>query len=295
MSFLKLSHVSKGFGYNGSRTEVLADINLEIERGEFVALVGYSGSGKSTLISMIAGLLRPDSGTVELDGRLVTGPGPERGIVFQNYSLLPWLTAYENVYLAVDQVCAGWPEQKKREHTERHLAMVNLLPARNKRPSELSGGMKQRVAVARALAMDPEVLLLDEPLGALDALTRATLQDEIERIWEQDRKTVVLITNDVDEGILLADRIIPLSVGPGATLGPSIQVDIERPRDRKALNHDPRFKRVRNQVIEYLLGPGKTPRKPESVSAGHPKTSVVLKTVHSPRGNPLAAQTWDIS
>ena len=254
MAFLTMEDVSKGFGRPGRRTEVLHDINLEVARGEFVAIVGYSGAGKTTLISMLAGLLQPDSGGVSLDGRPVQGPGPERAVVFQNYSLLPWLTVYENVSLAVDSVFPQWPAARKRQHAERHIALVNLASARDKKPHQLSGGMRQRVSVARALAMDPEVLLLDEPLGALDALTRATLQEEIERIWEQDQKTVVLITNDVDEAILLADRIIPLSAGPRATLGTPVAVDIERPRDRKALNHDPRFCAIRSQVIGYLLG-----------------------------------------
>jgi nitrate/nitrite transport system ATP-binding protein len=180
--------------------------------------------------------------------------------VFQNYSLLPWLTVEENVRLAVDQVFPDWTAEQRRAHVDKYVAMVNLAPARRKRPSQLSGGMRQRVSVARALAMNPAVLLLDEPLSALDALTRATLQDEIERIWEEDQKTVLLITNDVDEGILLADRIIPLSAGPGATLGPPVRVDIPRPRDRKALNHDPRFKTIRSEVLHYLLGAGKKGR-----------------------------------
>ena len=256
MAFLELHNVCKGFGPRGNRTEVLRDINLEIAQGEFVAIVGYSGAGKTTLISMIAGLVRADTGTVKLKGLEVTEPGPDRGMVFQNYSLLPWLTVYENVMLAVEQVFPNWTAEKKRAHTERFIAMVNLAKARDKKPAELSGGMRQRVSVARALAMEPGILLLDEPLGALDALTRATLQDEIVQIWEQDKRTVVLITNDVDEGILLADRIIPLSAGPNATLGPSVQVDIERPRDRKALNHDDRFKQIRKEVIGYLLGEG---------------------------------------
>jgi nitrate/nitrite transport system ATP-binding protein len=253
---LELAGVSKSFGAGRSRTEVLANINLTVKQGEFVAIVGYSGAGKTTLINMIAGLETPDAGTVSASGARITGPGPDRGVVFQNYSLLPWLTAYENVLLAVDAVFPSWSPEKKKEQAERHLALVNLTPARDKRPSELSGGMRQRVSVARALAMDPKVLLLDEPLGALDALTRATLQDEIARIWRADAKTVLLITNDVDEALLLADRIVPLSHGPSATLGPSINVDLPRPRDRKALNHDERWKRARNAVIEYLLGPG---------------------------------------
>jgi nitrate/nitrite transport system ATP-binding protein len=256
LPFLEIDGVSKGFPAPGGRTEVLRQLSLGIEKGEFVAIVGYSGAGKTTLISLIAGLLAPDAGEVRLAGRAVRGPGPDRGVVFQHYSLLPWMSVYENVLLAVDQVFPDWSKQEKREHTERYIALVNLTRARHQRPRELSGGMRQRVAVARALAMDPAVLLLDEPLSALDALTRATLQSEIERIWAADKKTVVMITNDVDEGILLADRIIPLGAGPAATFGPAVTVDIERPRDRKALNHDPRFKKLRAEVIDYLLGPG---------------------------------------
>src|SRR5438874_5408945 len=210
MAFLELKNVNKNFGPHS----VLKDINLGIEKGEFVAIVGFSGAGKTTLINLIAGLLRPDSGTVTLNDLEITAPGPDRGIVFQNYSLLPWLSVYENVRLAVDEVFPNWSTSKKDHHVEKHIGMVNLTAARDKRPAELSGGMRQRVAVARALAMDPDVLLLDEPLGALDALTRGTLQAEIERIWMASRKTVVLITNDVDEAVLLADRIIPLGRGP---------------------------------------------------------------------------------
>ncbi len=253
MPFLELKNVSKGFGPSGARSDVLKDINLAIDQGEFVAIVGFSGAGKTTLINLIAGLLKADSGTVTLNDLEITGPGPDRGIVFQNYSLLPWLTVYENIYLAVDPLFPNWAAAKKRRHVQQHIAMVNLTPASDKRPGELSGGMRQRVSVARALAMDPQVLLLDEPLSALDALTRATLQDEISRIWQENRKTVVLITNDPDEGIYLADRILPLGSGPGATLGPSIRIDLPRPRDRKALNHDRRFKEIRRELIEFLL------------------------------------------
>ena len=253
MAFLNLSGVSKSFVSNGKRVEVLRDIDLELEKGEFVAIVGYSGAGKTTLISLIGGLLQPDSGTMTLNDLDIVAPGPDRGIVFQNYSLLPWLTVYENIYLAVDQVFPNWAPAKKQQHTEHHIELVNLTPAINKKPAQLSGGMRQRVSVARALAMDPQILLLDEPLSALDALTRATLQDEIGRIWERARKTVVLITNDVDEGILLADRIIPLSAGPAATLGPELIVDIPRPRDRTAINHDPRFRAIRREITAYLL------------------------------------------
>ena len=256
MSFIELRNVSKGFGTGPTRSEILHDINLTVEEGEFIAIVGYSGAGKTTLISMFAGLLQPDTGSVTLNGEAVKEPSPDRAIVFQNYSLLPWLTVYGNVALAVNQVFKDWPEDKRRAHIEKYISMVNLSHATNKRPSELSGGMRQRVSVARALAMDPKVLLLDEPLSALDALTRATLQDEISRIWDKDKKTVVLITNDVDEGILLADRIVPLSKGPNATLGPIVDVNIERPRDRKNINHDPQYKAIRREVLGFLLGEG---------------------------------------
>jgi nitrate/nitrite transport system ATP-binding protein len=268
MAFLELTNVSKGFGFGAKRAEVLRDINLSIGEGEFVAIVGYSGAGKTTLMSLIAGLSHADEGTVTLKGEEVQAPGPDRAIILLNYSLLPWLSVYDNVALAVDEVFPSWRSDQRRAHVEKHIAMVNLTPARDKKPRELSGGMRQRVSVARALAMDPKILLMDEPLSALDALTRAVLQDEIARIWSETRKTVVLITNDVDEGILLADRIIPLSAGPGATLGPSVKVDLERPRDRKAINHDPRFKDIRKEVISYLLGEG-----------GHKKSSVTRKLV----------------
>jgi nitrate/nitrite transport system ATP-binding protein len=260
MSFLELKSVAKSYGAGARRTCVLDDINLSIREGEFVAIVGYSGAGKTTLVSLMAGLIRPDEGEVTLRGEPVLEPSPDRALVFQNYSLLPWLTVQGNIALAVDEVFPEWDAARRREHIEKHIAKVNLSHARDRRPRELSGGMRQRVSVARALAMDPEILLLDEPLSALDALTRATLQDEIARIWAEDRKTVVLITNDVDEGLLLADRIIPLTLGPGATLGEPVEVNLPRPRDRKALNHDPEFKRLRALVTNQLLGFGASRR-----------------------------------
>lgn len=260
MAFLEMNGVGKGFGVGKNRAEVLAGIDLKIQEGEFVAIVGYSGSGKTTLVSMAAGLLKPDEGEVILRGERIESPGPDRAVVFQNYSLLPWLTVQGNIALAVDQVFSDWPAEKRRAHVEKHIAMVGLAHAKDRRPRELSGGMRQRVSVARALAMNPRILLLDEPLGALDALTRATLQDEIARIWASDRKTVVMITNDVDEGIYLADRIIPLSAGPKAKPGPAVEVDLPRPRDRKALNHDPRFQAIRREVLGFLLGEGARPK-----------------------------------
>ena len=250
---ITLEGVSKSYGMGRQRTNVLQNIQLEISEGEFVAIVGYSGSGKTTLISMLAGLIHPDKGTAKYQNKTITEPDPGRALVFQNYSLLPWLSVWENLALAVNQVFPQWSSSKREEHINHYLNMVRLTQAKRKRPSELSGGMRQRVALARALAMDPEVLLLDEPLGALDALTRGNLQEEIARIWSENKKTVVLITNDVDEGILLADRVIPLTRGPGATLGQSIHIDLPRPRNRKELNHDATFRELRKQIINSLM------------------------------------------
>jgi nitrate/nitrite transport system ATP-binding protein len=231
----------------------LTDINLEINEGEFVAIIGYSGAGKSTLINFLTGLVKSDTGSVTLEGKPIEGPGPDRGIIFQNYSLLPWLSVYGNIALAVDQIFPQWTSEKRLEHIEKHIAMVNLTPARDKKPRELSGGMRQRVSVARTLAISPRILLMDEPFGALDALTRATLQQETLQIWEGDKKTVVLITNDPDEAILMADRVIPLTAGPKATLGPSIPVTLPRPRRRAELNESYDFKQIRAEVVDYLL------------------------------------------
>lgn len=249
MTLLTLDHVSKSYDHS----HVLQDVDLSIKQGEFVAIVGFSGAGKSTLVSLLAGLQLPDSGRVLYKGKPVTGPSPERGIVFQNYSLLPWLTAFENVAVAVDQVFAKKSKQERERHIDRYLHLVGLTHARDRKPAQLSGGMRQRVALARALATEPEVLLLDEPLSALDALTRATLQDELERISRTAGKTILLVTNDVDEAILLADRIIPLSAGPAATLGPEVPVLIPPPRARKTLNQDPIFRKIRVAVVDYLI------------------------------------------
>ncbi|MDN3669141.1 ABC transporter ATP-binding protein [Echinicola jeungdonensis] len=261
MPILELKNVSKSFGSGPSRVDVLSDINLSVEDGEFVAIVGFSGSGKTTLINMVNGLEFPDKGEVLLHGKPITGPGPDRGVIFQNYSLLPWLTVYKNVKLAVDEVFPKMSKKEKDQHIRKYVEMVNLSHAIDKMPKELSGGMRQRVSVARALAMNPEVLLMDEPLSALDALTRGTLQEEIVKIWSQDQKTAILITNDVDEGILMADRIIPLKPGPKATLGPEFKIDFERPRDVTEINKDPQYKRLRNDILEYLIEVGSTRRQ----------------------------------
>ncbi len=253
MSFLELKNVNLGFGPASSRTEVLQNVNLSVEENEFVAIIGYTGSGKSTLMALLAGLLQPDSGHVLLRGKPGGEPGPDRGILFQNYSLLPWLTVYGNIELAVRQVFPKQTSSERKVWIQKYIDMVSLTNSEWKKPQELSGGMRQRLSLARTLAMQPEVLLLDEPLSALDALTRANLQDEIVRIWEQDRRTVVMITNDVDEAVLMADRIIALTPGPRATLGQSFEVKLERPRDRTTLNFNAAFKALRNEVTRYML------------------------------------------
>ena len=251
---LELSAASKGFGRPHERTTVLRDVNLTVEEGDFVSIIGYSGSGKSTLINLIAGLLKPDTGTARMDGSIIAGPGPERGIVFQNYSLLPWLTVSENVRLAVDQLFPAMSDRERKEYTAKYVDMVKLTPASAKYPKELSGGMRQRVSVARTLAANPRVLLLDEPLSALDALTRATLQDEIADIWHKHSTTVIWITNDPDEALLVADRVIPLLPGrEGATLGQEINVAIPRPRLRTEVLQTAEFKALKIQLVETLL------------------------------------------
>jgi len=262
MTILEISGLSKHYGEGKRRTEVLNNINLKVQEGEFIAIVGFSGAGKTTLISTLAGLIKPDKGSVLFRGIHIDGPGQERGVVFQSYSLLPWLTVRGNVALAVDQVF-----KKKKTAAERaeiidtYIDMVGLSPARDRMPSELSGGMRQRVAVARALAMRPDVLLMDEPLSALDALTRANLQDEFAAISQKEKKTIILITNDVDEAILLADRIIPLTPGPGATLGKEFKVNIPRPRERAAMNSDEEFIRLRAAVTDQLMSSKTEDRK----------------------------------
>ena len=258
MSILKLDNVSQSYGTGLHATHVLKNIDLEVQEGEFLVLLGFSGTGKTTLINLIAGLEMPTKGSVTFKGAPVTGPGPERGVIFQSYSLLPWLTVNGNVKLAVDTVFPHLSRAEKAAKVAHYVDMVGLGHAATRRPAELSGGMRQRVNVARALAMNPEMLLLDEPLSALDALTRANLADEIERIWQADRKTCVLITNDVDEAIILADRIIALN--PDGTLGEAFTVDIPRPRDRMEMNTDDTFRRLRADVTSYLMRSASKPR-----------------------------------
>ena len=254
MSILKLDNVSKSYGEGANRTDVLKNISLDVKEGEFLVLLGFSGTGKTTLINLLAGLDKPTNGTATFKGTPIMAPSPERGVIFQSYSLMPWLTVTGNVRLAVDSIFPKMPSAEKTAIVDKYVDMVGLTPAATRRPAELSGGMRQRVNVARALAMNPEVLLLDEPLSALDALTRANLADEIEAIWDADKKTCVLITNDVDEAIILADRIIALN--PDGTLGDEFKVTIPRPRDRTAMNNDADFKKLRADVTKYLMDVG---------------------------------------
>ncbi|GHC64442.1 ABC transporter ATP-binding protein [Neogemmobacter tilapiae] len=259
---LEFHNVSKGFGEGDDRHEVLRNLSLKVEDGEFLAILGFSGTGKTTLINLMAGLAVPDKGEVLFKGAPVTGPGPERGLVFQSYSLMPWLTVAGNIGLAVDAVHGKLSKADRAAKVAKYIAMVGLSHAADRRPSELSGGMRQRVSVARALAMEPQVLLMDEPLSALDALTRANLADEIEAIWSAEKKTVVLITNDVDEALVLADRILCLN--PDGTLGQEFKVGLARPRDRSALNDDAVFKELRADVTAYLMDVGIASKLPET-------------------------------
>ena len=285
MSMLTLDKVCLAYG----KTPVLRDVSLSIEEGEFLAIVGFSGSGKSSLVNLMAGLARPGEGQVHFRGEPVRGPAPDRGVVFQSYSLMPWLTAEANVRLAVDAAFPKLSAAERREKTAHYVELVGLSHARERRPAELSGGMRQRVGIARALAAAPDILLLDEPLSALDALTRANLQDEIARIRVEEKTTIVLITNDVDEAILLADRIIPLDPGKSgaaSTLGPEFPVDLPFPRDRAALNDNPRFTTLRSRITQWLMAAGPEASSAQSrhlprIEAVHPVPRAYARAAHA--------------
>ncbi|AKU10642.1 assimilatory nitrate transport system, ATP-binding protein [Azoarcus sp. CIB] len=250
---VQIENVGQVFNTKSGPFTALRDITLDIHEGESVALIGHSGCGKSTLLNLIAGLTRPTSGVMLCDGREIAGPGPERAVVFQNHSLLPWLTCYDNVYLAVDRVFgAKEGKAKLKQRTQEALALVGLSHAETKFPHEISGGMKQRVGIARALSMEPRILLMDEPFGALDALTRAMLQDELVKILAATRATMVMVTHDVDEAVLLSDRVVMLTNGPAATIGEILDVKLERPRDRLALAELPEFAHCRAAVLDFL-------------------------------------------
>ena len=253
MTYLDITGVGIEFDTNGKKFRALQNVNLKINKGEFVSLIGHSGCGKSTVLNIVAGLHRATEGGVVLEAREVTEPGPDRAVVFQNHSLMPWLTVYENVELAVNQVFRKTKNKaERREWIEHNLTMVNMDHALDKLPGEISGGMKQRVGIARCLAMQPKVLLMDEPFGALDALTRAQLQDSLMDIQADLGNTVIMITHDVDEAVLLSDRIVMMSNGPAATIGEILPVNLARPRDRLALAEDPDFVHLRQQVLEFL-------------------------------------------
>ncbi|BEP36444.1 MULTISPECIES: ABC transporter ATP-binding protein [Variovorax] len=251
--YIEIHNVEQRFKTAKGSFLALQGVNLNVAKGEFVTLIGHSGCGKSTLLNLIAGLTTPTQGVLLCANREIKGPGPERAVVFQNHSLLPWLTCFENVYLAVERVFAATEGKAQlRARTDAALAMVGLSAAAQKRPGEISGGMKQRVGIARALSMEPKVLLMDEPFGALDALTRAKLQDELLAIVQKTQSTVVMVTHDVDEAVLLSDRIVMLTNGPAATIGEVLKVDIARPRNRVELAEDPAYVHARKAVIDFL-------------------------------------------
>ncbi len=252
-AYLSISQVDMSFTRGGTTNQVLKNIDLDVQRGEFISLIGHSGCGKSTVLNIVAGLLRATSGGVIVDGKEVNDPGPDRALVFQNHSLLPWLTVYQNVEIAVEKTFRKTKTAAERKAWILHnLDMVNMSHALDRLPSEISGGMKQRVGIARALAMEPKVLLLDEPFGALDALTRAHLQDEVMRIQSELANTVMMITHDVDEAVLLSDRIVMMTNGPAATIGQILDVELPRPRDRIAMADDPRYNHYRHEVLSFL-------------------------------------------
>jgi nitrate/nitrite transport system ATP-binding protein len=255
--YVQLEHVDMTFSTKKGDFNALKNINLSIKEGEFISIIGHSGCGKSTVLNLIAGLTHPTEGFLFCAGREIAGPGPERAVVFQNHSLLPWLTCYENVYLAVERVFGASAEEaeskaKLKARTDSALELVGLTHATDKRPSEISGGMKQRVGIARALAMEPKVLLLDEPFGALDALTRANLQDELMKIMAKSGCTAVMVTHDVDEAILLSDRVVMMTNGPSAGIGEILEVNLARPRARLDLAEDHDYNHLRSEVLRFL-------------------------------------------
>ena len=250
---VQIENVAQVFETKLGRFTALREINLDIVQGEFVSLIGHSGCGKSTLLNLIAGLTKPTSGVMLCDGREIAGPGPERAVVFQNHSLLPWLTCFDNIYLAVESVFGGKEGKAKlKQRTHEALELVHLSHAETKFPNEISGGMKQRVGIARALAMAPKILLMDEPFGALDALTRAGLQDELMRITAESGATTVMVTHDVDEAVLLSDRVVMLTNGPAATIGEILEVNLPRPRNRLELAEVPEFAQARAAILDFL-------------------------------------------
>ncbi|BAQ62542.1 nitrate ABC transporter [Geminocystis sp. NIES-3708] len=251
-SFLTIENVSKVYPTPTGSYTVLQDVNLTINQGEFICVIGHSGCGKSTLLNMVSGFAQPTSGSVQLKGKPITKPGPDRMVVFQNYALLPWLTVFENVYLAIDSVYPEKKEAEKRAIVRDHLALVGLTEAADKKPTQISGGMKQRTSIARALAIRPEVLILDEPFGALDPITKEELQEELLNIWNEYRCNVLMITHDIDEALFLADRLVMMTNGPSATIGEILNIPFPRPRDRERIMEDPTYYDLRNYALDFL-------------------------------------------
>jgi bicarbonate transport system ATP-binding protein len=251
-SFLTIDSVSKVYPTPTGPYTVLEDVNLTVEQGEFICVIGHSGCGKSTLLNMVSGFATPTNGSVRVGGKPVVKPGPDRMVVFQNYALLPWLTTFENIYLAVDSVSPNKSEAEKRAIVREHLALVGLSEAADKKPTQISGGMKQRVSIARALAIRPEVLILDEPFGALDAITKEELQEELLKIWDDHKCTVLMITHDIDEALFLADRLVMMSNGPAAKIGDIMDIPFSRPRDRALIMEDPMYYDLRNYALDFL-------------------------------------------
>ncbi|MDX2257050.1 MAG: nitrate ABC transporter ATP-binding protein [Pseudanabaenaceae cyanobacterium bins.39] len=251
-AFLRIENVSKIYPTPKGEYVVLENVNLAIAEGEFICLIGHSGCGKSTLLNMVGGFSRPSIGEVTVKGKLITKPGPDRMVVFQGYALLPWLSVYDNVYLAVDSVYPNISKSEKNDIVRHHLAMVGLSEAAEKKPTQISGGMKQRVSIARALAIRPEVLILDEPFGALDAITKEELQEELLQIWTEHRCTVLMITHDIDEALFLADRLVMMTNGPAANIGEIMQIPFARPRDRAQIMEDPLYYDLRNYALDFL-------------------------------------------
>ncbi|HEY9809863.1 MAG TPA: nitrate ABC transporter ATP-binding protein [Halomicronema sp.] len=250
--YLVVDNVSKVYKTPKGPFTVLDGVNLTVNQGEFICVIGHSGCGKSTLLNMVSGFATPTTGQVRLDGQPIGEPGPDRMVVFQNYALLPWLTAYDNIYLAIDAVNPQKSETEKRQITQKYLAMVGLSEAAHKKPNQISGGMKQRVSIARALAIAPKVLILDEPFGALDAITKEELQEELLKIWNDNRATVLMITHDIDEALFLADKLVMMTNGPAAKIGEILEIPFPRPRDRARIMEDPEYYKLRNYALDFL-------------------------------------------
>ena len=291
-AYLNIDHVSITFPTSKGPLNVLNGVNLRVEQGEFISLIGHSGCGKSTVLNIVAGLLQATEGGVVLEGREVTDPGPDRAVVFQNHSLLPWLSVYDNVRLAVDQVFKKTRSRRERDEWTRHnLELVHMSHALERKPDEISGGMKQRVGIARALAMEPKVLLMDEPFGALDALTRAHMQDSLMEIHARLNNTVIMITHDVDEAVLLSDRIVMMTNGPSASIGEILAVNLERPRDRLVLAEDPAYNHYRAEVVKFLHERHQNPAKSAQQTAEAVAPAASANVYRLPTRKPAAVQT----